>query len=200
MNDDQKNDTNQAKAAPKKGLGVVWIIVIILIVISLAFFAYRLFIADNSITPDDKTAENTAATKTADLAGNPEYQKLVGTWETDCLVPDPASNWAEKHQFVFDSQGSATHQRQSGDNCANIKKDDTTQKYTVEIPQIGKINLIGADEDSESVYDVFKIENSVLYFGHGFRDKYPADMINFGATAETRYDSFNTFLAYKKLP
>lgn len=200
MNDDQNNDKNQANVSQKNGLGIVWIVLIVLIVIGLGFYAYRLFVNDNTTNSDEKIEENTAATKSIDPADNPEYQKLVGTWETDCLVPDPDKNEAEKHQFIFDSQGSVIHQRQSGDSCATIKVDNDTQKYTAEITQVGKINLIGADEDSDSVYDIFKIENDTLYFGHGFRDKYPTDMMNFGATAETRYDSFNTYLAYKKQP
>lgn len=200
MNDDQNSDKNQASAPQTRDLGIVWIVIIILIVIGLSFYAYRLFINDNLTDSDMKIEENTTATKTSDPAENPEYQKLVGTWETDCLIPNQEKNEVEKHQLVIDPDGSVIHQRQSGDSCANIKVDNTTQRYMAEIIQIGKINLIGADKDSNSVYDIYKIENDVLYFGHGFRDKYPVDMMNFGTTAETRYDSFNTFLAYKKQP
>jgi hypothetical protein len=127
-----------------------------------------------------------------------EYSKFIGTWATDCLVPDANSPWAEKHSFIFESSGTAKHIRWSGDSCGTLKEDEFNQSYKIEIPEVGKINFLADGSGSETMYDIYEFNGTKLYFGHGFRTTYPPGMVNFGRSENTRFDSLNTFIEYKK--
>ena len=127
-----------------------------------------------------------------------EYEKMIGSWDTGCLVADPKNPLAEKHEFAIKENGTARHQRLSGPNCENLVREKATNQYKIEIPEIGKINFIALSKDSDNIFDIYKIEGSILYFGHGPRDWYPLSLRNFGGSLETRFDALNTFLKYKK--
>ncbi|MFH0969101.1 MAG: hypothetical protein V1804_01200, partial [Patescibacteria group bacterium] len=115
-----------------------------------------------------------------------------------CLVADPKNPLNERHAFVFKENGTAQHWRLSGNNCETIQEEKTTNNYKIEIPAVGKINFVALDKNSDNIYDIYKFEGNILYFGHGPRDWYPLSLRNFGGSPETRFDALNTFLKYKK--
>jgi hypothetical protein len=132
------------------------------------------------------------------LGNRVEYKKMIGYWDTGCLIADPKNPLAEKHIFIFNENGTAQHSRLSGNSCETLQKEKTTNNYKIEIPAAGKINFIALNTDSDNIYDVYKAEINILYFGHGPRDWYPLSLRNFGGSLETRFDALNTFLKYKK--
>lgn len=127
-----------------------------------------------------------------------EYKKMIGNWNTGCLIADRRNPLAEKHEFIIKENGTAQHWRSSGLNCENLSREKTTNNYKIEIPEVGKINFIALDNSSDTIYDIYKFEGNIIYFGHGPRDWYPLSLRNFGGSLETRFDVLNTFLKYKK--
>ena len=199
---------NQKTKGVNKGLLTMIVILIVIFLLAMLGLVFYLVKAGQpfSHTSKDKVAfdkiyKEGAKTKSAGsikAGANPEYQKMIGKWDTGCLVPDSKSPWAEKHEFIFNGDATAQHFRWSGDSCATLTKDAFTQRYRVEISGLGKVDLIAID-DGQNIYDIYKIEGNSLYLGHGFRTNYPAGMENFGQTPEARFNSLNTFLKYNKL-
>lgn len=146
-----------------------------------------------------KQEENTIPDNQNVFQGNSEeYKKMIGNWSTGCLIANPKNPLAEEHKFNFKENGIAQHWRLSGPNCENLSKEKTTHNYKIEIPEIGKINFIALDKNSDTIYDIYKFERNFVYFGHGPRDWYPLSLRNFGGSLETRFDALNTFLKYQK--
>lgn len=127
-----------------------------------------------------------------------EYVKMIGNWNTECLIANSKKPFAEKHEFIFKENGVAQHWRLSGPNCENLSREKIIHNYKIEIPEFGKINFIALDKNSDTIYDIYKFEGNFVYFGHGPRDWYPLSLRNFGGSLETRFDALNTFLKYKK--
>jgi len=123
-------------------------------------------------------------------------KNLVGTWVSDCLVPDQNSPWSEKHQFVIKSDGTATHTRWSsgGHDCSP----DTTMatNYTITIPSAGKINLTDTS-GAGTLYDIYQVSGNTLEFGHGFRNNEPYPSAN-GTSEAARITTLNNYIIYKK--
>lgn len=126
-------------------------------------------------------------------------QSLIGTWETDCLVPSPRDPWAEKHQFVIEGN-KATQTRWSDDSGANnCDKPNMTlvNNYIYTVPANGKINFNDI-ENGVTFFDIYKVDGSTLEFGHGFRLNYTGANKISGETEANRIDTLNTYLIYKK--
>lgn len=152
-----------------------------------------------SVETPTKQEENTIPDNQDVFQGNKEeYKKMVGNWNTGCLVADSKNSSAEKHEFIFKENGVAQHWRLSGPNCENLSREKITHNYKIEIPEFGKINFIALNKNSDTIYDIYKFEGNFVYFGHGPRDWYPLSLRNFGGSLETRFDALNTFLKYKK--
>ena len=204
--DTQNNDSGSDGGT--KGTSIwKWIVLVLIILVIALVVVYFLFFDGWAKVKNRWVEKNPSPNIASSLDGgsqgsvstnSSEYSKFVGTWKTNCLVPDANSPWAEKHQFTFESSGAAKHIRWSGDSCANIKEDAFNQTYKVEIPEAGKINFLADGSGSETMYDIYTISATKLNFGHGFRVTYPPGMANFGRTSATRFDSLNTFLEYKK--
>ncbi len=127
-----------------------------------------------------------------------EYKKIIGDWDTGCLIADPKNPSAEKHIFIIKENGTAQHRQWKGTSCETLEENKIFQNYKVGIPEIGKINFIALDKNSDNIYDIYKSAEDILYFGHGPRDWYPLSLRNFGGSIETRFDALNDFLKYKK--
>ena len=127
-------------------------------------------------------------------------ENLVGTWVSDCLVPDPDSPWSEKHQFVIRSDGSAVHTRWSSSGHECVPDETIINNYTLTIPSPGQIDI--KDNDlNQTIYDIYEISGNTLLFGHGFRGDSDAMQVkdnNFGLNPETRFTTLNEFIVYKK--
>lgn len=123
-------------------------------------------------------------------------QQLVGTWESACLVPDPDSPWAEKHQFVFNADGTAVHTRWSNDKTCQPASMTLTNEYRYTIPQSGQINLLDIAE-GQTIYDIYQVSGSTLYLGHGFRSGLPYS--GDGSSPSARIGSLNTYIKYQKV-
>ena len=183
-----------------KKTGLIVVIVLMVIFLLLILLIYWWWMFGSSFRNSDagnKSSQTIPESLVNQNNLSPDYQKLIGKWSTACLVPDPKSPWAEKHDFIFNADGSAQHWRWSGDSCATISRDQFAQKYQIEIPATGQINFIST-EGLGNFYDIYKIEGTGLYFGHGFRDKYPPGMRKFGNSPDERFDSLNAFLKYQK--
>lgn len=196
-------------APPKKGKSAACIIVTILGVIVLIYFVLNIlsFFAPigplnallvkvskkkpEVMTPVPKKGTTEIPTKAADSA-------LIGNWESDCLVPDQKSPWSEKHTFVIEGS-TAIHTRVSNDtpshDCSPTMTLTDTYEYT--IPEKGKINLKDTSK-GVTFYDIYQVNGDTLRFGHGFRNTmpYPA---NVGASPDSRIESLNEYIIYKKV-
>ena len=133
---------------------------------------------------------------TSDSGSSSSNNKLVGTWKTDCKVPDPNSKWAELHTFVFSGDNTAVYTRQSYYQPSCVGEGmKIIIKYNYIIEGEGKIMFKNLD-DSVTFYDMYALNGDTLEFGHGFRN----DTVfgGTGATPETRIKFLNKYLLYKK--
>ena len=192
---------------------VVLVIAIVLIILFGGYFglAWILRTANNSISPANTSTSNTssksARTKLSD-------QNLVGTWESDCLVPDQNSKWAEKHKFVINADATAIHTRQDWEmtDCTTLTPAGTiTDQYNITVPSSGKINFTYTDNSNtrmntnqlgeireKYIYDIYQVSGSTLLFGHGFRGDNLAYGSKTGGSESDRIDSLNNYIIYHK--
>lgn len=125
--------------------------------------------------------------------------RLIGTWASDCLTPDPKSPWSEKHTFVFTRNNTARHERISFDaaGCAGSVNMNLVNSYRYETPSVGVVDLKG---DGGSIYDIYVVNANILMMGHGFRNNMSyAGAHGRGASPGTRISSLNQYIVYKKL-
>lgn len=142
---------------------------------------------------------------------------LVGTWESDCLVPNPENKWAEKHQIIIKSDGTATQTRWSWfmNDCTTLQPElIIVSKYKLAVPIAGKINFTYTDynnpqmskelqqaskiEIGATFYDIYKVSGNTLEFGQGFRGDNLPYGAKFGGSEMERIDSLNSYIVYKK--
>lgn len=195
-----------------RGLSALWIIIIIFLVLVLGlgtwlFWRFWGLGGVNQGTPTATTATSLTTSK-IDAA-------LVGTWESDCLVPDLGSKWAEQHFFTFKADGIATHIRKSWftTDCTTLQPELTiTDTFKVVIPSTGKINLtwtaldnaqlasIGmsaSDYIGKTQYDIYKIAGNTLELGEGFRND-KAYTGPDGMSEVNRFTTLNEYIVYQK--
>lgn len=188
------------KKINQKGFGAAEVLIIIVVIALLGAAGWYVIQKkkkdDKQIVPTSSAQNSSSPAKGSKKTASSE---LVGTWQTDCLVPVANNKWAEKHQFVIEGN-KATHTRWSDDTGKNdCSKPDMTiaNHYTYTIPVSGQINLTDTDQQL-AIYDIYKVSGSTLEFGHGFRQDYAgANKIN-GDTEANRIDSLNTYLVYTK--
>ncbi|MFA5051576.1 MAG: hypothetical protein WC544_00755 [Patescibacteria group bacterium] len=211
---------DQQTPQPTKSRHSGWAVVIIILVLCLAggFFYWRSFqpetedtdnpYLENAMTQAEERFTNNANSTGTNTSVTSNGQQntdstattgsLVGTWTSDCLVPDANSPWSEQHKFVFLSDGSAVHTRWSGSdhNCTVV--DTLVNTYSYVIPGTGQINLTDQDTGS-TIYDIYLISGDTLEFGHGFQSPYPAGYdATQGYSAANRFHDLNTYIIYKK--
>jgi hypothetical protein len=197
----------------QKGFSAYWIILIIFLVFIFGFggwFFWRFF---------GGTDSSNSTTTTKPSASIKIDATLAGTWESECLVPDPNSKWAEKHKIVISANNTAIHTRQSWDmnDCTTVQPSGTiTDTYKLASPSSGKINLTwtayastgsvssslagisSSDFIGKTIYDIYKVSGNTLEFGHGFRGDNLAYGAKTGGSEADRFDSLNTYIVYKK--
>lgn len=182
----QKNDSIQ-----KGSTAVIILIVILIFLILIAlglFFIWRMFFASNGYpTPREFTSQYSTPVRPDETAvkGNVD-PSLVGTWESNCLVPDLDSPWSEKHQFIINADGAAKHTRWSSGGHACSPETTMVDKYTVSTPSTGQIHFtliegVGPGED------IYQVTGDTLLFGHGFRNNFPYTE-----------NTLNKYIVYKK--
>jgi hypothetical protein len=192
----------------KNGFAPIWMILFILVVLMAfcIFIYWRMFFSgpseemSNVVEKKISEAQNSQNSPRPTVPSSQSSQKdaaLVGTWLSDCLVPDPGSPWSEKHQFVINSDGTAVHTRwsSSGHDCS--PETTLTDKYQYEIPASGQINLLDIEKGA-TIYDIYQISGSRLYFGHGFRGDHLAYPGKFGGSSADRINNLNSYIAYQK--
>ena len=168
----------------------------VVVLAGVGFVIYRSQASKSQANVDKKADEVMKNVAESEGAADPN---LVGSWQTACLVPDPNSPWAEKHQFVIEGD-KATHTRWSDDTGANnCDKPNMTlvDKYTYAVPASGQINF-NDTEKGTTFYDIYKVSSTSLEFGHGFRQSYAGANKISGESAANRIDTLNTYLAYTK--
>lgn len=135
---------------------------------------------------------------------SPIDQALVGTWTSDCLVPDQDSPWAEKHQFVINADGTAVHTRWSSeDHSCNPQgyPGTLTDNYKMTViktatsSELGQINLLDTAKNA-TLYDVYQVNGNTLKFGHGFRNNLAYD--SDGTSEGARIATLNDYIIYRK--
>ncbi|MFH1207638.1 MAG: hypothetical protein V1668_03455 [Patescibacteria group bacterium] len=205
--------------SPTKSKAIVWfvVIIILLFIFSGGLFFWSSFMSDNENEKNPKldnaltnAAErfaantNNPATNTSTLNGNSgisnsaSASSIVGTWTSDCLVPDQNSAWSEKHRFVINADGTAVHTRWSGSDHNCTAGDTLVNNYSYTIPQSGQINLTDRDLGS-TIYDIYQISDGTLKFGHGFQSPYPAGYdATQGNSSTNRFHNFNNYIVYKR--
>ena len=156
---------------------------------------------DDESSTIEESIENGETSKEVDSEESGKFdQNLVGTWVSDCLVPDPDSPWSEKHQFVIKSDGSAIHTRWSSSGYECMAGETMTNNYKLTTPSAGQIDIKDTDLN-QTMYDIYKISGNTLLFGHGFRGDSTEMQVkdnNFGLNPETRFTTLNEFIVYKK--
>ena len=184
----------QGQTAPvKKSYCWLWSIIIffvgIILLIVLYFGGAWVLRKVNKNIPE---SENTSQTTGAKIDPN-----LINQWDTGCLVPDPNSQWAERHTFDIRSDGTATHKRYSGDSCEAMAIDNTDAIY-YKIPSDNTINLSYSSgiANGTTIYDIYQVSGDTLKFGHGFCNCSTGG--NLGMSESDRFTGLNNFLLYKK--
>lgn len=119
--------------------------------------------------------------------------RLIGTWASECLTPDPKSPWSEKHTFVFYKNNTARHERVSFDapGCQGGINMTLVDDYHYIIE--GKVST--GDGGGPILFkgakgmmpDHYFVQGNTLVFGHGFRNK-----LSYSTP-------LNTYIVYKKL-
>ena len=189
-------ETNQPK--PKSFWKTLSVVVIVLVIIFGAYFGLAAIL--RAVNGNDESDSTTTAQKAVKFD-----QNLVGTWTSDCLVPDLNSPWAEKHQFVINSNGTAVHTRWSSeDHSCNPQGFPGTlvNNYKLSIiktgtsSDLGQINLLDIDQNA-TIYDVYQISGDTLLFGHGFRNSLTYDSKT-GTSESDRISTLNNYIIYKK--
>ena len=195
---------NLSAPAPKKHScwlvgGIILAVVIVLLFIA-SFLGFRIFSYPVMLLSSyfDKSGNNSTGVGVSENVDS----ALVASWDTGCLVPDLNSPWAERHTFTINSNGTANHKRYSGESCATLSSTpDHDDNMNLTIPSTGKINLsyTSGIAAGTTVYDIYQVSGSTLYFGHGFCNC-TKDLAsgNFGSSEAKRVTALNTFLAYKK--
>lgn len=122
--------------------------------------------------------------------------ELLGYWESACLVPDPQSDWAERHSFEIDSQYAIhTIEEWYAPNC-NGSGTTTIIEYSYEIPTKREINLTNTISGTV-IYDIYEVSDGTLLLGHGFRNNLPyPDSV--GLSEEDRISTLNDYIIYQK--
>ncbi|KKP92598.1 MAG: hypothetical protein UR98_C0022G0006 [Parcubacteria group bacterium GW2011_GWA1_36_12] len=198
-----------------------WIILVVVGAVFLlavaGFFTWRYYQAKkvddlaNQIMANPSAFKNGTSPNTSTKTNGKIDQNLVGTWESDCLVPDPGSKWAEKHKYVINSDGTAIHTRQDWEmnDCTSVQPTGLiTDQIKLSIPSAGKIDqTIVSEENSRSnpnapasgmvMYDIYQVSGSTLEFGWGFRDDVPYDGKT-GSSDGDRFTTLNSYIVYNK--
>lgn len=199
---DNLAQTQVENPAPKKSRSCLWII----LVLAILFFLFKIIgfffplagifgSVVNIFNPNKDAGSVSLSTSSAQID-----QKLIGNWDTGCLVPDVKSNWAERHTFTINSNGTANHKRYSGASCATMATDHDDD-MTLLVPSTGKVNLAYSKGISAgtTVYDIYQVTALTLKFGHGFCNCTKDLATNtFGQSENTRPVLLNDFLIYKK--
>ena len=195
-----------------------WKIVLIIFVILLVLFGGYLGLAAILRKIDSGTSGSTPATNQAVTKPDGNFDKaLVGTWESECLVPKIDNKWAERHQIVIKSDGAATQTGWSWfmNDCTTLQPENTVvSQYKLNIPASGQINFtytgynnpqMSSDLQKTSkieigtiFYDIYKVSGNTLEFGQGFRGDNLPYGAKFGGSDAERVDSFNSYIVYKK--
>jgi len=181
----------------QKGFSVVEALIIVVIIVLLCVAGWYVIHRNK----DNKQSSPTSSAQNSSLQANNSKKsigsELAGTWQTACLVPDPNSPWAEKHEFKIEAN-KATHTRWSNDTGSNNCSEPNTtlvNHYTFTIPATGQINLLDTDQQ-ETMYDIYRVSGNTLEFGHGFRNS--SELVSSGTTVANRINHLNTYLVYKK--
>lgn len=163
----------------------------------------------------DKNSTTPASSSTSSNLSGKIDSALVGSWQSECLVPDQGSKWAEQHFFTIKSDATAAHIRKSyfAPDCTTLQPELTiTETYKVAIPSTDKINLTWKSYDNaqiaaagmsassfvgKTLYDIYEANASTLKFGHGFRDDLPYDGPS-GMSEAERFTSLNDYIVYTK--
>lgn len=181
---------------------IVLIIGIILLVVFGGYFglAWVLRKADSGVSNITTNPSSSSQATTNQKTGKFD-KNLVGTWTSDCLVPDINSPWSEKHQMVIKDDGSAVHTRWSNDSIShdctpNWQLGTATTDYQLSTPQIGQINILYS---GQNIYDIYKISGTDLEFGHGFQAHYSAGYdATQGSSESNRFHDLNNYIVYHK--
>lgn len=152
-------------------------------------------LVENKLAETDDAVPGATPTVTAATTGTLDPQ-LVGIWESACLVPDPNSPWAEKHQFVFNADGTAAHTRWSNERGCTPATMTLADVYRYQIPAAGQINLVDTEKGA-TIYDIYQVSGDTLYLGHGFRDNLPYS--GSGGSPSDRIGTLNTYIKYQKI-
>lgn len=129
--------------------------------------------------------------------------RLIGSWLSECLTPDPESPWSEKHAFIIREDVTATHTRVSWDEpYCNGNMDQTATVFQYELPEevdiastaVAPINLTS---DAGTILDIYQVSGNNLRFGHGFRDGLSYAGAEGGGVG-SRITSLNNYIVYGK--
>ncbi|HLN18571.1 MAG TPA: hypothetical protein VK255_00185 [Patescibacteria group bacterium] len=189
-----------------KGVGPIWILFIILG--CLAVFAVVVYLFYTGGNWQEYWEKNYPGEMRSAPPGGVESKKntvdprIIGTWESDCLVPDLHSKWAEQHRIVINADGTAKHTRWSNDasvkgNC-KVNSMELNDDFTYTIPTQGKINFHWISAGG-NMYDMYEVTASTILFGHGFRGDHAQWGNKSGGSEGDRFDTLNQFINYKKL-
>jgi hypothetical protein len=180
---------NQKKFPSMRGNSLLIVLFIILIfIIAGLFLFWRMFFGFGQKTQTiDFEKLSSLESPVKNTVKNNLDPALIGTWESDCLVPDFDSPWSEKHQFIINSDGSAQHTRWSSGGHACSPETTMVDKYSVSTPSTGQIDFNLIEGTGPVSDDIYQVSGNTLLFGHGFRNNFP-----YAA------GSLNQYIVYKK--
>lgn len=184
------------KNEPKSELTFLWIVLFIVVLIVGGFSLWKFWIKGLVVSLKVPTTAQTDSSFKSNMD-----MKLVGTWESDCLVPDPYNPWSESHKFIINTNGTATHIRFSSknSNCSPdiINADDFRLFFPGDKNQIDLTSLPDSGIIDGNIYDIYKISDNILLFGHGFRNNFTYPSEN-GESTNSRINNLNEYIVYHK--
>ena len=146
-----------------------WQIILIIFAVLVVLFglylglAWILRLASGRVTNPltrSSPSSNQSATKPS---GNFD-QRLVGTWQTDCWVPDPTNKLAHQSKVTISKDGIAdyTGYEYYYNDCTTLQPSNiVTTKFKLETPEQGKINMTFLENNSSAYNDMYNPQNSV---------------------------------------
>lgn len=186
-----------------------WQIVLIIFIILVVLFGLYLGLAWILRLTDKETSSSPSSNQSATKQSSNFDQALVGTWESDCWVPNPSEKWASQEKVTITKDGIANSTKYSyeNNNCTTTQPFNTlTMKFQLETPVTGQVNMkileatneisgsATAGDIGKTIYDIYQVSGNNLKIAFGYRPATGGD----GTTEASRQTSLDGTMNFTK--
>lgn len=193
-----------------------WQIIVIIFVSLAVIFGLYLGIAWVLRSTDDggnspSTKSSSSPNKSMTKSNGNFDQRLVGTWQADCWVPDLSNKLAHQSKVTISKDGTAdyTGYEYYNNDCTTTAPANTvTSKFKLETPVQGQVNMTYLENKSSAygdiynpqaavgttIYDIYEVTGTDLKIAFGIRPATGGD----GTTEAKRQTSIDGAINYKK--